>query len=173
MNSVLNGKTFEISNNIPKILNIKRHIIPFSKNPHDVYYRFRNKRDIYKIFKNESLYRYMKRIGQYNRSYRLNHPDEAILNEYNRTLVLIEKKCQMVSGSVDEKIGLGHVKLLNFNKMYKNYDITYIYLLNEWYRKPKYRLEQEYYENFSNIHLLFNTDPELKIKLKEIIYQKK
>ncbi|MDE7417056.1 MAG: hypothetical protein K2N44_12310 [Lachnospiraceae bacterium] len=73
-------------------------------------------------------------------------PDEAFINELNRTVYIIEKKFQHTSGSVDEKLATFPFKIYEYKKLLTpiNYNIEYIYLLSsEWFNVPKY---QDYYD---------------------------
>lgn len=69
-------------------------------------------------------------------------PDEAFINEKNRTVYIIEKKFQSTSGSVDEKLATFPFKIYEYTKLLApiRYSIVYIYLLSsQWFNVPKYR----------------------------------
>lgn len=66
-------------------------------------------------------------------------PDEAYL--VNDELKIYEKKFQKVAGSVDEKLQTCAFKISQYRKIAKSLGIekvSYIYLLNDWFKKPEY-----------------------------------
>ena len=77
-------------------------------------------------------------------------PDEAFINNLNRTVYIIEKKFQRTSGSVDEKLATFPFKIYEYRKLLApiGYDIVYIYLLSsEWFNVPKYQDYFDYMED--------------------------
>lgn len=68
-------------------------------------------------------------------------PDDAIYVIHNNTIFIIEVKYQEVSGSVDEKLQTCGFKLLQYRRLFStlNYEVQYIYILNNWFRQPQYR----------------------------------
>lgn len=73
-------------------------------------------------------------------------PDEAFINEINKTVYIIEKKFQYTSGSVDEKLATFPFKIREYRRLLDpiGYDLVYIYLLSsDWFNVPKY---QDYYD---------------------------
>lgn len=73
-------------------------------------------------------------------------PDEAILILAGRTLFIIEIKFQGVSGSVDEKLQTCDFKRKQYAKLLESIgiDVEYVYILNDWFKKPEYRDVLEY-----------------------------
>lgn len=71
-------------------------------------------------------------------------PDEAIL--VGNTLYIIEMKFQYVAGSVDEKLQTCDFKKRQYAKLLKEagIKIEYIYVLNDWFKKPEYTNVLEY-----------------------------
>lgn len=67
-------------------------------------------------------------------------PDDAFINIINRTIYIIEKKFQSVSGSVDEKLQTCLYKKRQYTKLARQigYDLEYTYVLSGWFAKPKY-----------------------------------
>jgi hypothetical protein len=67
-------------------------------------------------------------------------PDDAILNLGNNNLYIIEIKFQEVAGSVDEKLQTCDFKNKQYNKLLSplGIKVKYIYVLNEWFKKPEY-----------------------------------
>ncbi len=68
-------------------------------------------------------------------------PDEALINEVNKTLYIIEKKYQERNGSVDEKLQTCDFKLKQYKKLAntKGYDAKFIFLLDKWFNQKKYK----------------------------------
>ena len=78
-------------------------------------------------------------------------PDEAFINELNRTVYIIEKKFQSKSGSVDEKLATFPFKIYEYKKLLSpiKYDVVYIYLLSSiWFNTPKYK---DYYDYMNDL----------------------
>lgn len=73
-------------------------------------------------------------------------PDEAFINEAQKTVHIIEKKFQNVSGSVDEKLPNCHFKKLEYEKLCRpiGYRVEFLYVLSEWFRAPIYRDTLDY-----------------------------
>ena len=73
-------------------------------------------------------------------------PDEAFINEIDKTVYIIEKKFQHTSGSVDEKLATFPFKIREYRRLLDpiGYDLVFIYLLSsDWFDVPKY---QDYYD---------------------------
>ena len=68
-------------------------------------------------------------------------PDDCIYVMINNTLFIIECKFQQVAGSVDEKLQTCDFKKKQYQKLLSkaNIKIEYVYLLSNWFKKPKYR----------------------------------
>jgi len=73
-------------------------------------------------------------------------PDEAILILAGKTLFIIEIKFQEVSGSVDEKLQTCDFKRKQYLRLLKpaGIDVKYVYILNDWFKKPQYKDVLEY-----------------------------
>lgn len=69
------------------------------------------------------------------------YPDNSIYVMINNTLFIIECKFQQVGGSVDEKLQTCDFKKKQYQKLMAqaNIEVEYIYLLNDWFRNPKYK----------------------------------
>lgn len=108
---------------------------------HDVFYdsekiaRVFKKNAFYTIFLNE-----LNIIWKDHISKRL-FPDDSIFVLLNNTLFIIECKHQQVAGSVDEKLQTCDFKKRQYKKLMApaNIDVEYIYLLDEWFKKPEYK----------------------------------
>lgn len=95
------------------------------------------------IFQKHGLYRYFNEVGlDYNAiiSKKL-LPDDSIFVIDNNTVYIIEKKTQNTEGSVDEKLQTCDFKLKQYKKLFSplNKEVKYYYLLDEWFRNPKYK----------------------------------
>ncbi|MDR2167101.1 MAG: hypothetical protein LBE35_04520 [Clostridiales bacterium] len=68
-------------------------------------------------------------------------PDDSIFVIIKNTLFVIESKFQQVEGSVDEKLQTCDFKKKQYQKLLfrANIEVEYIYLLSDWFRKPKYK----------------------------------
>lgn len=90
-------------------------------------------------------------------------PDEAIYIERTKTIFIIEKKFQIVAGSVDEKLQTCAFKKRQYSKLFSplNIRVEYLYIFNNWFSQPKYKdeldfiLENKCYYFFNEIPLTF------------------
>lgn len=105
-----------------------------------VYY---NKQEVGKIFKKFALYSFLTELKIDWKKFISSRllPDDSIYVLVNNTLFIIECKHQQGQGSVDEKLQTCDFKKKQYQKLFApaNIDIQYIYLLNDWFRKPKYK----------------------------------
>lgn len=74
------------------------------------------------------------------------NPDECYIHNPTKTIIIIEKKFQMVRGSVCEKIQTSHFKIKHFNRTFPEYKIVYIYCLSSWF-KDNCKAELQYLED--------------------------
>ena len=73
------------------------------------------------------------------------NPDESYIDENTKTVFIIEKKFQQVSGSVCEKIQTWDFKIWQYNRTFPEFNIVYIYCLSEWFKK-NCEAELEYFQ---------------------------
>lgn len=94
-------------------------------------------------------------------------PDNAIFVLYQNTLNIIEIKYQEVEGSVDEKLQTCDFKKKQYKKLVANlnWNVEYIYLLNDWFKKPQYKDVLDYIISV-NCSFYFNYLPLEKLGLK-------
>lgn len=73
-------------------------------------------------------------------------PDDCFVNFRNNTVYVIEKKFQHSAGSVDEKLQTCDFKRKQYLKLVSeiNFNIEYIYLLCDWFKRDEYRDVLEY-----------------------------
>lgn len=93
-------------------------------------------------------------------------PDDAIYVIKENTLFIVEVKYQQVGGSVDEKLQTCDFKRKQYIKLFSslNVDIEYIYVLNEWFKKPEYKDVLDYIISV-NCHYYFEYLPLYKLGL--------
>ncbi len=105
-----------------------------------LYYK---KEKIARIFKKHKFYSFLE---EYNInwkdyiSYQL-LPDNGIYMIVKNKLYIIECKYQQTAGSTDEKLQTCDFKKRQYQKLLSSTDIKveYVYLLNDWYMKPRYK----------------------------------
>lgn len=68
-------------------------------------------------------------------------PDNGIYVIVSNTAYILETKTQKKNGSVDEKLQSCDFKKKQYMKLFSplNIDVQYIYILSDWFRRPKYR----------------------------------
>ncbi len=87
------------------------------------------------------------------------NPDEAFINERNKTVYIIEKKFQHTSGSVDEKLATFPFKIREYKRLLDliGYDLVYMYLLSsDWFDAPKYQDYFDYMDELGCPHYFDN-----------------
>ena len=122
-----------------------------------------------RIFKKHSFYKvFLNELGidwEQHISKRI-LPDDSIFVLMNNTLFVIECKFQQVEGSVDEKLQTCDFKKKQYQKLLSpaNIDVEYIYLLSDWFRKPKYKDVLDYIISV-HCHYYFEYIPLTKLGL--------
>lgn len=87
-------------------------------------------------------------------------PDECYFCEKEKQLFIIEKKFQQCSGSVCEKIQTAPFKQWQYQRLYPDYRVVYMYCLSEWFQK-NCPAELEYlHEN--KVPIFFGNHPDYK-----------
>ena len=68
-------------------------------------------------------------------------PDNAIYVIVNNTMFILEVNTRHTVGSVDEKVQTYDYKKKQYQKLLfqLNMEVEYIYILDEWFRQPKYK----------------------------------
>ena len=99
-------------------------------------------------FKKRSLYRFLEEqdIDYKNYISKRLEPDNALYVIKDNTIYIIEMKFQIVAGSVDEKLQTCDFKKKQYQKLFSslNYEVEYIYLLSDWFRKNEYKDVRDY-----------------------------
>ncbi len=87
-------------------------------------------------------------------------PDDALLVIVRETLFIIEVKFQKVAGSADEKLQTCDFKRKQYIKLVAPLGllVEYVYVLGEWFNKPKYKDVLDYIRSV-NCHYRFSTLP--------------
>ena len=87
-------------------------------------------------------------------------PDNALWIIVRETLFIVEIKFQEVEGSVDEKLQGCDFKRKQYLELVSvlGLKVEYVYVLNDWFQKPKYR-DVLHYINSVNCHYVFNELP--------------
>jgi hypothetical protein len=137
-NTNKNGLTFE------KKISVISEIDIHSSSEPGKYFEFTFKNDKDENYKyiaasQNGFFKYMNEKKEINNDIKPAHgckkPDECIIDENAKTIYIIEKKFQQVSGSVCEKIQTVHFKKTHYQKRIPNYKIHYIYCLSKWFEK--------------------------------------
>lgn len=140
------GLVFEGKVDLSTFLSHQPH---YSIKGHDVYFdnekvaRVFKKNDFYSIFLKELNIDWTKCISKKLL------PDDSIFVLLNNTLFIIECKHQQVAGSVDEKLQTCDFKKKQYKKLMApaNIDVQYIYLLDEWFKNPRYKDVLDYIQS--------------------------
>jgi hypothetical protein len=100
------------------------------------------------IFVKYDLYRFLNKNNVDWKNYLSKKllPDDSIYVILNNTFFIIECKYQHGPGSVDEKLQTCDFKKKQYRKLLKplNFEVEYIYILNDWFKKPEYKDVLEY-----------------------------
>jgi hypothetical protein len=128
-------------------------------------------RTFVKVNKSE-LHTYMKKHGEKNIELQpapgCLKPDEAYIDRENKIAIIIEKKFQQGTGSVDEKIQTGHFKKLHYQELFPNFKIYYIYCLSDWFKKNKYNSTLNYLKQ-NDIPIFWGSSETYKADMIEFI----
>lgn len=140
------GLVFEGKTDLATFLNTQPH---YRVIEHDVYY---DDEKVAEVYKKHAFYNiFLKRLdidwAQYISKRLL--PDDSIFVLLNNRLFIIECKHQEVAGSVDEKLQTCDFKKKQYKKLMApaNIDVEYIYLLDNWFRDPKYKDVLDYIQS--------------------------
>lgn len=140
------GLVFEGKTDLATFLNTQPH---YRVIEHDVYY---GDEKVAEVYKKHAFYNiFLKRLDidwtQYISKRLL--PDDSIFVLLNNRLFIIECKHQEVAGSVDEKLQTCDFKKKQYKKLMApaNIDVEYIYLLDNWFRDPKYKDVLDYIQS--------------------------
>lgn len=104
--------------------------------------------EVARSYKKNALYIFLKEqnIDYKNYISKKLLPDDAIYVIKDNTVYIIEVKSQIVAGSVDEKLQTCDFKKKQYQKIFSslNYEVEYIYILSDWFRKEVYKDVRDY-----------------------------
>lgn len=132
------GLVFEGKTDLTSFLTQQPH---YGISDHDVFFDGRKVAEVYKKHKFYSIFLEKLNIEWTNYISKRLLPDDSIFVLTNNILFIIECKHQEVEGSVDEKLQTCDFKKKQYKKLMApaNIDVEYIYLLDNWFKKPKYK----------------------------------
>jgi len=138
----------------------------YSVKSNEIFYK---KEKVGITFKKNGLYKYLKENGVDYKKFisRRLLPDDAIFVIANNTLFIIEIKYQSGAGSTDEKLQTCDFKIKQYRKLLStlNIEVQYVYILNDWFKKPEYKDVLDYIISISGCSYYFNYLPLQKIGL--------
>lgn len=101
-----------------------------------------------RIFKKHGLYTFLEDKGIDWRRHLSKKllPDNCIYVIVRNTVYVLEVKHQEVDGSVDEKLQTCDFKKKQYIKLFSelNYNVEYVYILDDWFRNQKYKDVRDY-----------------------------
>lgn len=160
-----NGKYFENSvyENLMKFLQDKDIKIEEINNEKNYLRLYNNQKDLGFLLKQNSLYKFLK-SSNINWKERISTkiiPDLFFIDLFNKEIIISEIKFQKVQGSVDEKLQTAHFKNLQYKKLFsntifKNFDIKYGYILNDWFKDKKYNDVLQYLNKINCFYYIYN-----------------
>lgn len=130
---------------------------------------FYDKKQVALSFKKNGLYKYLEAqgINYYEFISKKLLPDDAVFVITNNTFFILEIKFQEVAGSTDEKLQTCDFKIKQYRKLLSrlNVEVEYIYILNDWFKKPEYKDVLDYIITIKGCSYYFNYLPLKKIGL--------
>lgn len=135
--STITGLNFEREGDIIELLKKQEG---YTVKGNVIYYK---NKEVAQSYRKNALYKFLESKGVDYKKYLSKKllPDEAFYVVINNTLFIIEMKFQKVAGSVDEKLQTCDFKRKQYAKLMAplNIEVEYIYILNDWFRKPEYK----------------------------------
>ena len=132
------GLIFEGKTDLKTFLNQQKDYFVDENN--EIFYK---NKSVAFIFKKNKLYKFLESRGINWKDYLSKKllPDDSIYVIIKNTLYIIECKFQKVAGSVDEKLQTCDFKKKQYKKLFSrlNIEVEYMYLLNDWFKKPEYK----------------------------------
>ncbi len=147
----LTGLRFEKRVDLYKLLSrIPGYTIKKSTNQagHEIYF---NGELVARCFRKYEFYKFLKEnnIDWKKIISRRLLPDDLLLVIVRETLFIIEVKFQKVAGSVDEKLQTCDFKRKQYQKLVTplGLKVEYVYVLNDWFKKPEYKDVLDYIQS--------------------------
>ncbi len=138
----------------------------YSVKGNDIFYKSEK---IAMSFKKHGLYKYLEKEGIDYKNFISKKllPDDAIFVIVNNTIFILEIKFQEVTGSTDEKLQTCDFKIKQYRKLLSqlNIEVQFIYILNDWFKKPEYKDVLDYIISINGCSYYFNYLPLQKIGL--------
>jgi len=120
-------------------------------------------------FKKYDLYRYLEKNGINYKNFISKKllPDDAIFVITKNTFFILEIKFQQVEGSTDEKLQTCDFKIKQYKKLLTplKVGVEFIYVLNNWFKKPVYKDVLKYIKSIKGCSYYFNELPLGKLGL--------
>ena len=114
-------------------------------------------------FKKGGLYKYLETKGINYKNYISAQllPDDAIYVLINNTFYILEIKFQQTSGSTDEKLQTCDFKIKQYRKLLAtlNVEVEFIYILSDWFKKPRYKDVLDYVISIKGCYYYFGYIP--------------
>lgn len=159
INANINGFSYETLTDLSEYYKvIKKNI------DHDII-KFRTYKNHFIVTNKGNLFKYMD--DYINKDIENGHgcksPDECYINDEKKIIFIIEKKFQKVNGSTCEKIQTPDFKIWQYSRLFKDYDIVYIYCLSNWF-KDNCKAELEYLQ-YKNVNVFYGDDTYYKRKI--------
>lgn len=160
--NTITGLNFERERDI---LSILKNVNGYSVKANAIYFEGK---EVARSFRKHGLYKYLESQGIDYRKHISKRllPDEALYVIVRNTLYIIEMKFQKVAGSVDEKLQTCDFKKKQYTKLMSqlNIEVEYIYILDDWFKKPEYKDTLDYIISV-DCHYYFKYLPLQKIGL--------
>jgi len=125
--------------------------------------------EVARSFKKNGLYKYLEKMSINYKDFisRKLLPDDVIFVIVNNTFFILEIKFQEVEGSTDEKLQTCDFKIKQYRKLLSrlNVEVKYIYILNDWFKQPRYKDVLDYIISINGCYYYFNYLPLRKIGL--------
>ena len=138
----------------------------YSVKGNDIFYKGKK---VAMSFKKHGLYNYLEKeeIDYKKFISKKLLPDDAIFVIVNNTVFILEIKFQEVTGSTDEKLQTCDFKIKQYRKLLSrlNVEVQFVYILNDWFKKPEYKDVLDYIISINGCSYYFNYLPLQKIGL--------
>ena len=140
-NTNKNGLNYEEITDLNNKITIKEN---YFKNCSKIVFNC-NQNKIFISTKQGGFLKFMKKYKNINieSGHGCKYPDECYIQLEEKTIFIIEKKFQQTSGSVCEKIQTPDFKLWQYQRLFPDFKIIYIYCLSDWF-KENCKAELEY-----------------------------
>ena len=95
-----------------------------------------------KVYKFNEFNKFLKIHGINNfKNYIYHEPKHTLFLLINNKFFVLDYRYQQVGGSVDEKLQTCDFKKKQYKRLLAalNFEVEYIYILNDWFKKPEYK----------------------------------